>query len=153
MVPTGLAKSGLAFSDHCQNLIRATDAGHTRKNRIHEGGHGVFVRVATGVAHDNDVVIEIACRINRSGHPDIDGAARNDNRVDPSRAQRQVEIGLMKGAPAVLWNDRVLGPGRKFFNDFLFPGSFGCAMNRGIAIIVGPRAKAHPWKSDRPWRR
>ena len=60
------------------------------------------MRVTAGVADDDNVVVQIAGRVDCRGDADIDSAAGNDQSIDAARAQRQVEIGLMKGVPADL---------------------------------------------------
>ena len=70
------------FRDDFQHLIRAADAGHAGKDRVHEGRHRVFVGVAAGILDDNDFVIEIARRVDRGSNTDIIGAAGDNNGVD-----------------------------------------------------------------------
>ena len=38
--------------------------------------------VAAGIADDNNVVVEIACRVDRGSNSDINGAAGDNDRVD-----------------------------------------------------------------------
>src|ERR1700752_2448592 len=98
----------LALDDHVEHLVRRSDPGHSWEDCVHESLHGIFVRVAAGIAHDDQVVIQIACRIDGRGDADIDGTPGNDDRVDALIAQRQVEIRLMKRAPAVFRDYEVL---------------------------------------------
>ena len=70
--------------------------------------------VAAGVADDDNVVVQIARCIDSRGDADVDGAAGNNQGIDAARAQRQVEIGLMKGAPAVFRDDVVLRARARF---------------------------------------
>src|SRR5438445_6750561 len=101
------------------------------------------MRVAAGIADDNDIVIKIACCVDRGSNADIDGAAGNNNRVDSTCPQRQIEIGLMEGAPTIFWNNGVFRSRRDFFDYFLLPGAFSGSVNRWIALIAGPGPKAH----------
>ena len=74
--------------------------------------------VAAGVADDDNVVVQIAGCVDGRGDADVDGSAGNDQRIDAARAQCQIEVGLMKGVPAVFGDDVVLRTRRDLFDDF-----------------------------------
>src|ERR1051325_3080562 len=101
------------------------------------------MRVAAGVAHNDDTVIEVTRGIYRRCDPDVHRSARNDQSIDAARAKRQVKIGLMKRAPAIFGDDVIFGSRCDLLDDFLLPQSSSGAVLSRIAVIVGPRPKAH----------
>src|SRR6185295_7001205 len=101
------------------------------------------MRVAAGIAYHDDTVVEVARGIDGRCDTDVDRSARNDQSIDIPRAKRQVKIGLMKGAPAILGNDVIFRPWRDFLDDFLLPRAFSSPVHAWIASVIGPRAKAH----------
>ena len=59
---------------------------------------------ATGIPHDDHVVVQIPAGVNRGRYADISGPAGNDQGVDAARAEGEIQISLMEGAPAILGN-------------------------------------------------
>src|SRR5262249_60517851 len=74
-------------------------------NGVHQCTVGAVVLVgAAGIAHDDHVVVQISAGVNRGRHADIGGAAGNDQGIDGAGAEGEVQVSLMKSAPAILGN-------------------------------------------------
>src|SRR5215471_9345778 len=76
------------------------------------------MRRAAGVARDNQVIVQVPARVNRGGNPDVGGATGNNDRIDAAGAQRQIQISLVKSAPAIFLYVIVVGTRFELRNRF-----------------------------------
>src|ERR1051325_483105 len=75
--------------DHSQNLIDRSDAAHARKHQVHEHVmRALVVNCGTGVAKDDQVIVQVAGGENRRREPHVGRTARDDQRIDLRSAQR-----------------------------------------------------------------
>src|SRR5215510_9982749 len=64
---------------------------------------------AAGIPHNDQVVVQIPPGVNRGRYADISGTAGNDQGVDGAGAESEVQVSLMKSAPAILGDVIVAG--------------------------------------------
>ena len=84
-------RSYFCLLNHLQNLVGGSHARHPRKNKLHQGVVGALVmRGATGIPHDDHVVVQISAGVNRGRYAYIGGATGNDQGVDVARTKGEI---------------------------------------------------------------
>jgi len=74
---------------HTQDLRCGANARHAREDALHELPVIVIFRRGAGIAHDDQVVVQVARGVGGARHADIGRAARDHQRIDIAVAQRQ----------------------------------------------------------------
>src|SRR2546428_9826797 len=108
-------------AEHRDDLARGAYARHAREDPPHELLVIVELVRRAGIARDDEVVIEVVRREGGRRDADVGRAADEDERVDPSNAQRLVEVRVRERAPTELRHDEVLGPRGQLVDDLPAP--------------------------------